>query len=46
MPACDYDCLLVYPNPSLDSPNRNLALGLMIVGAALEQQGYRVAYGV
>lgn len=38
------DCLLIYPNPSLDSPNRNLALGILFVGAALEQQGYAVEY--
>jgi|GEM_PF-600077 len=38
------DCVLVYPNPSLDSPNRNLALGVMIVGAALEQRGFSVEY--
>src|SRR5688572_8091878 len=38
------DCALVYPNPSLDSPNRNLALGIMIVGAALEGRGFSVEY--
>jgi anaerobic magnesium-protoporphyrin IX monomethyl ester cyclase len=38
------DCVLVYPNPSQDSPNRNLALGILFVGAALEQRGFSVAY--
>jgi hypothetical protein len=38
------DCILVYPNPSLDSPNRNLALGILFVGAALEENGYKVEY--
>ncbi len=38
------DCVLVYPNPSRDSPNRNLALGILFVGAALEEQGFSVAY--
>lgn len=38
------DCILVYPNPSLDSPNRNLGLGVLFVGAALEERGFRVEY--
>jgi len=38
------DCVLVYPNPSRDSPNRNLALGILFVGAALEERGFSVAY--
>lgn len=38
------DCLLVFPIPSKDSPNHNVALGMLFVGATLERQGYSVRY--
>jgi len=38
------DCVLIYPMPSADSPNRNVALGIVCVGAALERAGWTVAY--
>jgi anaerobic magnesium-protoporphyrin IX monomethyl ester cyclase len=38
------DCALIYPIPSQDSPNRNLALGIVFAGAALEQKHFDVQY--
>lgn len=38
------NCTLIYPTPSEDSPNRNLSLGIIFIGASLEQKGYSVEY--
>src|SRR5207245_1329975 len=38
------DCLLVFPVPSKDSPNHNVALGILFVGATLERHGLTVRY--
>lgn len=38
------DIILVYPDPSKDSPNRNLSLSILFPGAALEKKGFNVAY--
>jgi anaerobic magnesium-protoporphyrin IX monomethyl ester cyclase len=37
-------CLLVFPVPSRDSPNHNVALGMLFVGTMLERAGYSVRY--
>ena len=38
------DILLVYPRPTLDSPLKELALGIMYLGATLESNGFDVEY--
>ena len=38
------DILLIYPRPTLDSPLQELALGIMYLGATLEENGFDVTY--
>lgn len=38
------DCLLIYPNPTKDSPKKGAALGIFYCGAMLEKNGFKIAY--
>ncbi|MEW6407115.1 MAG: radical SAM protein [Patescibacteria group bacterium] len=38
------DCLLIYPNPTKDSPKKGVALGIFYCGAMLEKSGLSVEY--